>query len=355
MLGEGDPFRKWGGHKGGARPQFAAYNRGKKSIAVNVQTPGGKEVYRRLARNVDVIVENFRPGTVDRLGIGYDDLKKDNPGLIYGAISGFGQDGPFARRPSYDSIGMGMSGLWSRFDDLEHPRPVGPNVSDQLTSMYLVYGILGALVHRSLHGVGQRVDMSMLMANMAFMPEPVANFLAIGEIGDRYTRARRSQAYGLVAGDGLPLTVHLSAASKFWEALTRVINRPDLLEDPRFKANANRVEHYEELRVILEEAFQARGREEWLALLLAEDVPSGPINTIEEALNHPAAQHLGATQEYGTGDRAMHLVRCPVDYSETPARSYLPPPQVGEHVDEILTSLGYTEEDLAALRAEGAL
>lgn len=353
LVNTGDPFRKWGGHAGKARPQFSAYNRGKKSLALDVTSPEGREIFRRLATDTDVLVENFRPGKLDGLGIGYEDLRQLNPGLIYCAISGMGRTGPLSRRPSYDSIGLALSGLWSRFVDLACPRPIGPQVADQLTSLYSVYGILGALVHRSRQGVGQRVDVSMLLANMAFLPEPVANFLALGEVGELDTRASRSQAYAFVAGDGLPLTVHLSSVPKFWQGLVRAVERPDLLEDERFATNRARVEHYHALRDLLDGVFRSRSRDEWLARLGSEDVPSAPINSLPEALDQPQARHVGAVHTYGTGERAVELVRCPIDYSATPVTDGGSAPWVGEHADEILAAVGYDPGDIQRFQAAG--
>ena len=334
--GAGDPFRKWGGHQGGARPQFAAYNRGKKSVSIDVKDPEGKAAFRRLAATSDVLIENFRPGTMDRLGIGYDILRQESPKLVYTTISGFGQTGPFAGRPSYENVTLAVSGLWSRLVDMRRPRPIGPNLADQLTALYAVYGTLGALHHAARTGQGQRVDVSMLLANMAFLTEPIANFYALGEVGDLDTRARRSQAYALVAGDGLPLAIHLSSVPKFWEGLTRAIERPELVDDARFVTLTDRIRNYDALKGILDEVFPTRTRADWLARLEAADVPAAPINTIAEALQSPEAAYLGAVRVYGEGPRAATLVRCPVDFSATPAGGELPPPELGEHNEELL-------------------
>ena len=355
MTQGGDPFRKWGGRKGGSRPQFAAYNRGKQSIAVDITTPGGKEVFRRMAAEVDVLIENFRPGALERQGVGYETLRASNSGLVYCAISGLGQSGPFAKRPSYDSIGMALSGLWSRFVDLANPRPPGPAVADHVTALYATYAVLGALVHRLRGGEGQRIDVSMLLANMAFMPETIANYLAEGEVGDLDSRPSRSQAYGLLAADDLPVAIHISSVPKFWEGLTRAIGRPDLAEDPRFATNADRVKHYAELRELLEGIFRTRPRSAWLERLLAEDVPSAPIYTIDEALASPEAAPVQPVAEYGRGERAVRLIRPPADFSGTAVERGGPPPDLGEQTVEILVALGYGAAEVEALRTEGAV
>ena len=335
----GDPFRRWGGHQAGVRPQFSAYNRGKKSVCLDVKAPDGRAAFRRLVATADILVENFRPGTMDRLGIGYEDLRSDNPALVYCTITGMGQTGPFARRPSYESVSLALSGMWSRLVDLRKPRPLGPNIADQLTSLYAVYGILGALHHATTTGEGQRVDVSMLLSSMAFLAEPIANFHAIGEVGDLDTRARRSQAYALLARDGLPMAIHLSSVPKFWESLVRAIEQPELAADSRFATNGDRIRNYDSLKEILDRTFLARDRDDWLARLEAADVPAAPIRSIAEAIQSPEAQYLGATRSYGVGARAVTLVRCPVDFSVTPASSDLAPPDLGEHSAEVLASL----------------
>lgn len=337
--GRGDPFRKWGGHQGGARPQFAAYNRGKKSVVLDVKDAEAKAAFVRLAATADILIENFRPGTMDRLGLGYEVLRQVNPRLVYTTISGFGQTGPFAGRPSYENVTLALSGLWSRLTDLRRPRPIGPNLADQLTSLYAVYGTLGALHHAQRTGQGQRVDVAMLLATMAFLTEPIANFYALGEVGDLDTRARRSQAYALLTRDGLQMAVHLSSVPKFWEGLTRAIERPELAADPRFATLVDRIRSYDDLKAILDEVFLTRDRADWLALLEAADVPAAPIYTIAEALQGPEATFLGAARVFGEGDRATTLVRCPVDFSATPAVAVSGPPELGEHTAEVLAGL----------------
>ena len=352
----GDPFRQWSERQGTVLPQFAAYNRGKKSVTLNVKLESGREIYRRLAASADVVLENFRPGTLERLGIGYETLRNDNPGLVYCAISGLGSSGPARDRPTYDAIAQAMSGLMSQFTDLGDPRAVGPAMSDQLTGVYAAYAILGGLVGRAARqGRGQKIDISMLSASLAFMAMPIADFLLAGELGGPYTRAHRSQSYAFVASDGLPFAVHLSSPVKFWRGLTEVVEQPELMEDPRFKAKAGRVENYDALHVILADVFRTRPRAEWLARLEAADVPAGAIYTVAEALADPQVRHLGMVQTFGQGPRAMKLVGFAAAYEQTPCQPGLAPPEIGEHNAEVLGRLDYGEEDLARLRTEGAI
>jgi crotonobetainyl-CoA:carnitine CoA-transferase CaiB-like acyl-CoA transferase len=355
LPGTGDPFRGWGERQGSERPQFTAYNRGKQSVSINLQVASGRDVYRRLAATVDVVIENFRPGTAERLGVGYETLRESNPLLVYCAITGMGSTGPARHRPTYDAIAQAMSGLWSVFTDMEDPQPVGPPLSDQLTGLYAAYGILASLAARSANGRGQRLEVSMLSASLAFLTEPIANYLHDGEISHRSSRPHRSQSYAFVAADGLPLAIHLSSPPKFWESMAQAVGRPELIEDPRFKSRSDRIKHYDLLREELARSFRARPRAEWLDILERHDVPSAPINKVAEAVDDPQSQHLQMVRTFGTGERARRLVGFPVQFAETPCEPCLPPPGVGEHNVAIFGELGYTEDDLARLGAEGAI
>src|SRR5215218_9644977 len=177
MPGSGDVFRLWDGTAGAMRPQFAAYNRGERSITINVRHEGGREAYLRLAATADVVLENFRPGTLDRMGVGYDEVRAENPSVIYCNITGMGLSGPSHDRPTYDAIGQALSGLWSQLTDMQNPEPVGPPLCDQLASLYAVYGVLAALFSREKTGRGQRLEASMLGAGLAFETTPVADYL----------------------------------------------------------------------------------------------------------------------------------------------------------------------------------
>lgn len=353
--GSGDPFRAWAGDDSAITASFAAYNRGKKSVTINIQSESGQAVYRRLASSVDVVLENFRPGTLDRYGIGYDDLKNDNPRLVYCSITGMGSVGPYKSRPTYDAIAQGMSGLWSQLTDMADPEPVGPPISDQLTGLYGVYGILGALVSRSLTGQGQRLELSMLGASIGFQPLVMADHLMDGLIATKSSRPHNSQSYAFVGSDGLPFAIHLSSPQKFWEGLAQAVGRPELVTDPRFEKKAGRVEHYDMLRGELMKAFSTKPRDEWLGILAEHDVPAGPVYTIEETVQDPQVQAIKMVRTFGEGKRALELLGFPVNYHGTPLKEGLPPPQLGEHTAEVLAGLGLSQDEIANMSKDGAI
>ncbi|MPZ88965.1 MAG: CoA transferase [Nitriliruptorales bacterium] len=355
MPGTGDLFRHWAGDKNQFSPPFAAFNRNKKSVTINVKTTRGVECYLRLAASVDVILENFRPGTLDRMGVGYNAVKEINPRIVYCAISGMGQSGPDSHRPTYDAIAQALSGLWSQLTEMNDPEPVGPPLCDQLGGLYAAYGVLGALLHRAGTGQGQRLDVSMLGAAMGFQTNAVAGYLMQSDVADKFSRAKRSQTYAFVAADRRPFAIHLSTPDKFWRGLADATERPDLLSDPRFKTKTDRIANYEALRAELAGVFETRDRDEWVERLQARDVPAAPINTIAEALDEPQVRHLEMVRTFGQGDEALELVGFPVDYAVTPAEPGDRPPLVGEHTDSVLRSIGLGAEDIEGLRSESAI
>lgn len=356
MPGNGDPFRGWSGEDGAVNPPFAAFNRGKKSVTVNVKSEEGREVYMRLAKEADVVLDNFRPGTLDRLGVGYEAIREHNPEVIYCAATGMGHVGPYRERPTYDAIAQAMSGLWSQLTDVNNPEPVGPPLSDQLTGLFAAYGILGALVSRGLTGKGRKIDVSMLGASLAFQPLAVADFLLSEKVADKTSRAHISQSYAFVASDGLPFAVHLSSPPKFWQSLLAAVERPDLADDPRFAKKPARVAGYDELRAELQKEFVKLPRQEWLDILASNDVPSGPIYTIDEALSDPQVKALDLVRTFGAGSRATTLAGCAVSYEDSPRdEADKPVPYLGEHNETILIGLGYSTQDIERLQGDGAI
>ncbi len=350
----GDPFRSWG--KGLYSPHYCAYNRGKQSLTLNLRHESGREIFYRLIPEMDVLIENFRPGVVDRLGIGYDRVHEINPHLVYCSISGMGQTGPYAHRPAYDTVGQGLSGLLSMLMDLRAPRPVGPAFSDNLTGIFACYGILGALLTREKTGQGQKVEASMLSATLAFLVEPAASFFATGEAPGPYTRPRIAQVYAFMCSDGKAFAVHLSSPPKFWEALTEAGGCAELREDPQFFTREDRVANYEKLQQTLAQIFKTRPRNYWLSRLEQFDVPYTPIYDLAEVFDDPQVRHLGLEVSYH--HPTMGIVRSiapPVKLSETPVALVDAPPMLGEHTEAILCRLGYDAGAIERLRQEGVI
>jgi crotonobetainyl-CoA:carnitine CoA-transferase CaiB-like acyl-CoA transferase len=336
--GKGDPFRSWG--RVVYSPTFGSVNRNKKSVALDLKSEAGRKTARLLCRTADVVIENFRIGTMERLSLGYDDLRTDNPGLIYCAITGFGSDGPYASRPGYDTVGQGMSGLLSLLTDLDAPRPMGISLSDHLTGMVASQGILAALVARARTGIGQRVDTSLLEATMSFCGENAANYFEDGRTPSRALRARRAQVYAFVAGDGKPFVIHLSSPSKFWQGLTRVAGRPEWQQDERFATKEARDRNYDALHAALSEIFRSAPRDTWLARLLAEDVPAAPLNTFDDAYDDPQVKHLGMRVDVPHPKLGkVGVVRNGLRMSATPPEVRTCSPELGEHTDAILAEL----------------
>lgn len=337
----GDPFRGWGAADYSAT--FGSVNRNKKSIILDLKSPEGVAAARALAEKADVIIENYRTGTMDRLGLGWEELSKKNPRLIYCSITGFGTSGPYAQRPGYDTVGQAMGALLSVLTDLDDPKPMGVSLSDHLTGIMAAYGVLGALMARERTGKGQRIETSLLAATLAFLGENAARYFEEGDIPKRKTRTQTAQVYAFVAADEKPFVVHLSSPPKFWQGLCRVAGHPEWAEDARFKTKADRRKAYDTLHKGFQEVFATQPRQHWLDLLLAADVPSAPIYTLDEALADPQVQHLGMVKELDHPKVGkIKLLGGAVTFSDTPAEILTPAPTHGQHTDEVLAKYGIT-------------
>lgn len=347
----GDPFRGWG--EDGYSPTFRSVNRGKRSIAIDLRTSAGREVVLELGADADVVVENFRPGVADRLGVGYEALRARNERLVYCSISGFGSSGPYRDRPGYDTVGQAMSGLLSLLTDLDNPQVMGISLADHLTGLFASHGILAALVARGVSGRGRRIETSLVRATTAFLAENAARFLDDGKVPTRATRAQIAQAFAFVGGDGLPFVVHLSSPPKFWNGLADAISAPELRDDPRFIDRKARIAHYNELEAILAERFATLSRSECLERLAAADVPAGPINRLDEVLADAGLAHLDLTRTVEHPDWGpMRLLTGPLDIEGHDEAAVRPPPLLGEHTDELLGELGRDDHAIAALRRQ---
>ena len=346
----GDPYRSWG--TGGYSPTFCSLNRNKRSAVLNLKTEEGRQALETLVKGADVLIENHRPDQVEKLGLGYERMHSLNPRLVYCAISGFGSDGPLADRPGYDTIGQARAGLLSLLTDVDHPRPMGISLSDHLTGMFACYGIMAALLARTLTGVGQKVETSLLQATVAFQSENLARYLESGVDPTRASRTRLAGVFTLTCGDGKPLAIHLSSPAKFWKGLVRALDRPAWLTDPRFETRKARQENYDTLNDELRTIVATQPREHWMDLLEQHDVPCAPVNTLAEVMNEEQVAHLGMRRTLIHPERGeVHLIGPAVSLSETPIIWRSAPPVLGEHTDETLRAVKVASDHNEAAEA----
>jgi crotonobetainyl-CoA:carnitine CoA-transferase CaiB-like acyl-CoA transferase len=337
---------------------FLAQNPGKRSITIDFKNPTGKEVFRKLVRNADVLVENFRPGVMKRLGLGYEELLGENPKLIYCAISGFGQDGPLRDLPAYDQIIQGMSGVMSITGAPENaPYRVGYPVADTIGGITAAFAVAAALADRQRTG-GTFIDVSMLEAVMATMGWAVSNHLIADRepkpMGNENVTASPSGTFR--TGDGL-LNIAANKQEQF-ESVCRVVARPHLIDDVRFSDRQSRLLHRFELKTELEEAMAQKSTDEWWRLLNQAGVPAGPVYSVPQALEHPQVAGRGMVGTFkdapGVG-RDIRLVRTGFKVNGEAPSVNLPPPTLGQHSEEILAELGFTGAEIEALRLEKAI
>jgi crotonobetainyl-CoA:carnitine CoA-transferase CaiB-like acyl-CoA transferase len=331
----GDPFRKW--ESGGLNATFVAFNRGKRSVVLDLKTEDDRARLLELVGGADVLVENFRPGVMERLGIGWDVLGGLRPELVHCSISGFGSSGPYAAMPAFDGVALGYSGLAGLLLDPEDPRLRGPALADAITGHSAAFAVLAALHARHRTGRGEHLEVSMLGALVHFLHSAVAKNVVEGRDETPYLRPHSSQAYVWTTRDGRQVLVHMSSPPKFWEGLCAAVGRPELVGDERFATRPERQRHYEVLRAELAPAFAGRDRDEWLQVLQAHGVPCAPVNAVGEALRDPQLQHLGiidVLDEPGIGP--MPQIRPPALFGGAPLDPVARAPYLGEHTAEVL-------------------
>jgi crotonobetainyl-CoA:carnitine CoA-transferase CaiB-like acyl-CoA transferase len=335
---------------------FAHLNRNKESLALDLKSSKGKEIGIELIKRADVFVENFRPGTAGRLGLGYDSLRTLNPRLVYCSISAFGQSGPYANKPGFDTLGQAMSGLLSLLTDPDEPKVMGMAVSDYVTGLSAGYGILGALLGREKSGDGCRVETSLLQATLSFIGETAAGYMRTGAVPNRMARVKNAHAFAFVCKDKLPIAIHCSVPEKFWLALLKAADRMDLAEDPRFKTRDARRQNYEALESTLAPVFLTRSRAEWLQRLEANDVPVVPLYNVAEVLTDPQVRHLDLVEELAHPQAGkLQFVRAPVRYDRLTKEQSMPPPLLGEQTVSILTQLGYDQLAIDEFKQRGII
>jgi len=338
---------------------FLAQNGGKRSVTINLKSEAGKAVFRRLVGSADVVIENFRPGVMARLDLGYDTLRQTRAGLVYCAISGFGQDGPLKDNPAYDQIVQGLSGIMSVTGDAETaPLRVGYPVADTIGGLTAAFAIAAALVRRGRTGEGEFIDVSMLEATLVTMGWQVSNWLIAGvrpqPLGNENMTAAPSGTFA--AGDG-PLNIAANQQGQF-ETLARLIGRPELATDPRFAEREARKRHRFVLKAEIESALVARSAAEWSMLFNAHGVPAGEVLDIPAVLAHPQiiSRELVKTFYAAPGvAKPVAVVRSGFRLKSGDPAPATPPPRLSADTDDVLAALGYGAEEIAALRQEQAI
>ena len=356
--GTGDESRNFGPFKNGFSLYFMSVNRGKRSVTLNLKTERGQMIFKQLLEQTDILVENFRPGTMQKLGLDYDTLKREKPSLIYAACSGFGQTGPYAQQGAYDMIIQGMGGIISITGEPEGPPVrVGTSISDITAALFTTIGVLSALHHRNQTGNGQFVDVAMLDSLVAVLENAVVRYFATGEppkpLGARHPAITPFEAFA--SADG-----HIIIAlgnDTLWAKFCEYVGRVELISDTRFQTNADRTDNHSALFPILSAIMSQRTTADWVAALSTIGVPCGPINTMDKVVSHPqvqAREMITRIAHQITGEVAVPGV--PIKLSETPGSVDTPAPSLGEHTTEVLTGLlGMPPEEVETLRRDGVI
>jgi len=357
--GSGDETRTWGPpFANGEAVYFFCVNRNKRSLTLNLKDSRGQAIFRALVKRSDVLLENFKPGTLAKLGLDYEALRPENPRLIYCAVSGFGRTGPYADRGGFDVIAQAVGGLMGITGEPDGPPvKVGVAMTDIATALYAHGAILAALYAREQTGVGQRIDASLLETQIAALINIASSYLNGGVLPQKWGTAHTNivpyQAFRTKDG-------HLivgGATDRLWMKLCEALELPDLAQDPAYATNEQRVRHRAEIVRRLEERLGTKTRKEWEAILAPTGVPCGAINRMDEVFADPQVEHLGMVWEAThpqTGP--IRMVRNPVTFSETPVALRQLPPRLGEHTEDVLRDLlGYAQADIEALRAAGVV
>jgi CoA:oxalate CoA-transferase len=356
----GDIARENGPFVADVSSYFFSINRGKRSITLNLKHDEGKRLLRALVRQVDVLTENFVPGTMDRLGLGYEVLRAENPRLIYAATSGFGQNGPYRHRPAMDVIVQGISGLMSiTGPEGGPPVRVGTSVGDIVAGMFTAIGILAALHERERSGLGQMVDVAMLDSQIAILENALVRYFVAGEVpkplGTRHPILTPFQAFP--TKDGYIVLTLTGGGENIWALFCAKIGLYEYMDDPRFQTNDSRTAHHAELERLVSAALRERTTAEWLVEFEELGIPCGPLNTIAEAVVDPQVREremIVRIEHPRAG--VIPVSGSPVKLSRTPADVSRPAPELGADTDAVLRELlGLSDAEIDRLRAAGAL
>lgn len=356
--GTGDDSRAFGPYVNGESAYFMSINRNKKSITMNLKNPEAIKVFKEMVKKVDVVVENFRPGTMEKLGIGYDVIKEINPSIIYASASGFGQDGPYSKRAAYDAVVQAMGGIMSiTGQEGGLPTRVGTSVGDITAGLFCAIGILGALCCRDRTGIGQAVDVAMLDCQVAILENAISRYLVNGVIpapqGNRHPSIVPFETF-----ETSDSNIMVSAGNdKLWASYCKVIGREELIEDPRFVTNPLRLENYAALRPIIAEEMKKKSLAEWSALLDEAGVPQSPVNNVAMVIDNPQvkARDMIVSVEHPVAG-TVKMPGIPIKLSETPSEIKTAAPVLGANTADILKDLlGMSDDEVSALKECGAV
>ncbi|MGB7910729.1 MAG: CaiB/BaiF CoA-transferase family protein [Desulfobaccales bacterium] len=356
----GDDTRHWGPPEaGGEAAYYLCLNRNKRSLTVNMKTAPGREIIRKLALRSDVLIENYKVGTLQKMGLGYQDLRRENPRLIYCSITGFGQNGPYKDKPGYDFMIQGMGGIMSFTGEPDGPpMKVGVAIVDITAGLFATSAILAALRHRDLTGEGQYLDIALLDATLAWLANVGSNYLVSGELPRRYGNGHPNIVpyEPFQAADGVYFALAVGN-DRQWRDFCSLAGLEPLAQDPRFATNPQRVLNREELIPIIAAKMLEKTSGEWLQQLDHLKIPCGPINTLDKVFADPQVKEREMVVEVPHPTAGMvKLVASPMKFSRTPCQIQRHPPLLGEHTAEVLcTLLGYTQEEIDALRQEGVV
>ena len=330
----GDPFRAFKGDL--YSPHFQTYNRNKKSVTLNTKLAEDLAKFDELVATADVFIQNFRPGVAERLGVGAERLRAINPRLIYAGISGFGNDGPWAERPAFDTVAQASTGFLRLLVNPANPRVVGPAIGDAVTGFYTAYGIMAALFERAQTGKGRLVETSMFEAMCHFNLDDFTHYLSVDEVMGPWSRPHVSQSYVFQCADGGWIALHMSSPPKFWDNLATAVGQPDMLQRPEFESRPARIANYEKVVTFLAPIFATQPRAYWEERLAALEVPHSAVYTSQEVVEGELAAHhqLIATGEGPRG--TFRTIRPPIRFDGEIEGDVTPPPELGADNGEIL-------------------
>jgi len=352
MPDKGDDSRFFGPYINGESGYFMSLNRNKRSITLNLKDKREKEIFLAIVKEVDVVVENFRPGTMKKLGLGYDTLKEINPEIIYAATSGYGHTGPYSKRAAYDAVVQAMSGLMSITGEKDGgPTRVGTSIGDITAGLFTVIGILTALANKYETGKGQKVDVAMLDCQVAILENAIARYVVTGEIpkpeGNKHPSIVPFETFETKDGE-----IMIAAGNDFlWGEFCSIIDRKDLINDERFKTNPIRNKNYDELRPLIAEPLKYKKTKEWQVILDSAGIPNGPINTIDKVLVDPQikAREMIVEMDHPIVGK-FKVPGIPIKLSDTPGKIRKASPTLGEDTREVLKELlGYEESEIGEL------